>query len=281
MKIIRYTSKGKTGYGIYEVEEGTIRTNEALFGAESFSKMIEMLKTSGETEVELDVDAVRLETPVQPTKNVVCIGKNYYDHILEFDGTSEQVDAAKANPIFFTKAVSSIIGPEDGIDLHEETTSEVDYEGELGVVIGRPCRGVTPEEALEYVFGYTIINDVTARDLQRKHQQWFLGKGLDTFCPVGPYVVTKDEVEDPQDIEVMTKVNGEVRQQASTKLMMHSIASQISVISQGMTLNPGDVLATGTPQGVGMGFKPPRLLKKGDVVEISISGIGTLKNRVD
>lgn len=277
MKVIRYELNEKRAYGVLDLEENIIRTNEALIAASTFEEAMMSFKKLA---IEINVDEVVLIEPVQPTKNVICIGKNYHDHILEFDGTDELIEEVKENPIFFTKTVSSLCGPDAIIDGHPKVTAELDYEGELGVVIGKTCKDVSPDEAFDYVFGYTIVNDVTARDLQRKHKQWFLGKGLDTFCPVGPYVVTADEVGDPQRLAITTKVNGEVRQDANTDLMIHKIANQIAFVSQGMTLNPGDVIATGTPKGVGMGFNPKRFLQDGDVVEIEIENIGVLKNTV-
>ena len=182
-----------------------------------------------------------------------------------------------AVPIFFTKATTSVIGPEEEIDSHPAATKEVDYEGELGVIIGKRCTNVAAEDAMKYVYGYTIINDVTARDLQKKHVQWFKGKSLDTFCPMGPTVMVGDW---PVPFTIYTKVNGHLRQEGSTNDLIFSIPRLIEVLSDGMTLLPGDVIATGTPQGVGMGQNPPQFLKKGDVVEITIDPIGTLKNTV-
>ena len=228
----------------------------------------------------IDINDITPLAPVLPTKNILCIGKNYYDHIVEFDGSSEDIARIKENPIFFSKALSSIIGPDETISLHENATSEVDYEGELAVIIGKQCLNVSSEDALDYVYGYTCLNDVTARDLQRTHQQWMKGKSLDTHCPIGPWIVTKDEIKDPQNLTIQSIVNGELRQDANTSLMIHTIPSQIQVLSKGMTLNPGDIIATGTPKGVGMGFKPPKFLKVGDKVEVKIEGIGSLINSV-
>jgi 2-keto-4-pentenoate hydratase/2-oxohepta-3-ene-1,7-dioic acid hydratase in catechol pathway len=181
--------------------------------------------------------------------------------------------------VVFTKAPSTVVGPGADIDPHPGVTSELDYEAELGVIIGRGGRGISVEAAADHVWGYTIVNDVTARDLQKTHKQWFLGKSLDTFCPMGPYAVTADEVGDGP-LEVVCTVNGEVRQRASTADLIFDIPTIIATISAGITLQPGDVIATGTPAGVGIGFTPPRFLRGGDVVEITITGLGTLTNRV-
>ncbi len=218
---------------------------------------------------------VRLEVPFHPRHNVLCIGKNYQAHVKEFD---QDVNAKNPdNPIFFTKATTSVIGPNEEIDSHPSVTKEVDYEGELGVIIGKTCTNVAEEDAMKYVYGYTIINDVTARDLQKKHLQWFRGKSLDTFCPMGPTVMIGDW---PVPFTIYTKVNDHLRQEGSTTDLIFSIPKLISILSDGMTLQPGDVIATGTPQGVGMGLNPPQFLQKGDVVEITIDPIGTLRNTV-
>jgi 2-keto-4-pentenoate hydratase/2-oxohepta-3-ene-1,7-dioic acid hydratase in catechol pathway len=232
----------------------------------------------------IPVGDVALTAPIPtPRRNIFCVGRNYREHAEEFGrsgydstgGTSHQPSA----PVVFTKAPSSVIGPGADIDPHPGVTSEVDYEAELGVIIGRGGRGITREQALDHVFGYTIINDVTARDLQKTHKQWFLGKALDTFCPMGPWVATADEVGDGP-LDVLCTVNGEIRQQASTADLIFDIPTIIATISAGITLQPGDVIATGTPAGVGIGFTPPKFLASGDVVEITITGLGTLTNRV-
>ncbi len=223
----------------------------------------------------ISLKEVQLEVPFHPRRNVLCIGKNYQAHVKEFD---QDVNAKNpASPIFFTKATTSVIGPNEEINSHPSVTQEVDYEGELGVIIGKTCVNVAEEDAMKYVYGYTIINDVTARDLQKKHLQWFRGKSLDTFCPMGPTVMIGDW---PVPFTIYTKVNGSLRQEGSTTDLIFSIPKLISILSDGMTLQPGDVIATGTPQGVGMGLNPPQFLKKGDVVEITIDPIGTLRNTV-
>ena len=223
------------------------------------------------------IDTVHILAPIPKVeRNIFCIGKNYTDHILEFDKT------AKPNipdfPIIFTKATTAVIGPEDPIDPHKNVTNALDYEGELAVIIGKTGADIPATEAMDYVYGFTILNDVTARDLQKRHNQWFHGKSLDTFCPMGPYVFLRDAA--PDTFDVMTKVNDEVRQDASTGEFIFSIPELIATISAGTTLQPGDILATGTPSGTGGGFNPPRYLKSGDTVTISISAIGTLQNTV-
>ncbi|MGY1822204.1 fumarylacetoacetate hydrolase family protein [Geodermatophilus sp. SYSU D00079] len=226
---------------------------------------------------------VRLLAPIpRPARNVICVGQNYHQHSLEFDASgynSTPSNGVPDRPVVFTKAPSSVIGPGDVIPLHDELTTELDYEAELGVIIGTGGRGIPVEEALSHVWGYTIINDVTARDVQRDHRQWFLGKSLDGSCPMGPFAVTADEV-DVTDLLVETRVNGELRQSAKTADLIFDVPTLIATISAGMTLQPGDVIATGTPAGVGIGFDPPRFLRAGDTVEVSITGLGTLTNTV-
>ena len=209
-------------------------------------------------------------------RNIFCIGKNYADHIAEFDKTA--VPELPKYPMIFTKATTSVIGPDDLIDPHKNVTSALDYEGELAVIIGKEGSDIPVGEAMDYVYGFTILNDVTARDLQANHGQWFHGKSLDTFCPMGPFLLLRDAA--PDTFTVVTKVNGEVRQDATTGEFIFTIPQLIQTLSQGTTLLPGDIIATGTPSGVGVGFNPPKFIHSGDVVEISISDIGTLTNKV-
>jgi len=223
------------------------------------------------------LDTVRIMAPIPNLeRNVFCIGKNYTEHIAEFDKTA--MPKPPKYPLIFTKATTSVIGPDDAINLHTNVTNAVDYEGELAVIIGKAGSDIPVSEAMDYVYGFTILNDVTSRDLQANHIQWFHGKSLDTFCPMGPYVLLRDAA--PDTFDVVTKVNDEVRQDASTGEFIFTIPQLIKTISEGTTLLPGDVIATGTPSGVGVGFNPPRYLKTGDTVSIEISGIGTLTNPV-
>ncbi len=226
-----------------------------------------------------------LTAPIlRPPHNIMCIGKNYRAHAEEFaksgfDAGSSAKDAIPDCPIVFSKPSSSISGPWSDIPLLAGLDAAVDYEAELGVVIGKAGRAIPREAAMGHVFGYTVINDVTARDLQQRHKQWFLGKGIDGFCPMGPWIVTADEM-DYRDMRVMCRVNGETRQDASTRDLIFDVPTLIETISKSMTLHPGDVIATGTPEGVGIGFDPPRFLRDGDVVECEVTGIGVIRNVV-
>jgi 2-keto-4-pentenoate hydratase/2-oxohepta-3-ene-1,7-dioic acid hydratase in catechol pathway len=229
--------------------------------------------------------SVTLLAPIPvPPRNVLCVGKNYYEHAREFEGSGFDSSSGGQGipdvPIFFTKAPGSVIGPQDEIDSSLDRDNTVDYEGELTVVIGKAGRAISPGHAFDHIFGYTIINDVTARATQQRHKQWFLGKSFDTFCPMGPAIITADEVPDVTKLHLETRVNDEVRQSVSVKDLIFDIPTMIETASRGMTLWPGDLLATGTPVGVGIGFDPPRYLKAGDAISITIEPIGTLTNRV-
>ena len=224
--------------------------------------------------VAVPASKARLVAPIpRPRKNIFCMGRNYAEH------AKESGSAVPGVPVFFTKPPTCVVGPEADV-VHHAVTHALDYEVELAVVIGKRGRDIPEERALDYVFGYTIMNDITARDLQRRHEQWFKGKSLDTFAPLGPAVVHRSAILDPQNLHLTMRVNGEVRQNASTRSMVFSVAQLIAVLSGGMTLEPGDILATGTPEGVAMGRTPPPWLRPGDVVEAEIDGIGILMNRI-
>lgn len=226
---------------------------------------------------------VRLLAPLVPRKNVIAVGRNYRDHAREFSDSgfdASEKQMIPDQPVIFTKATTSVIGPDDPIVLANDPTGTTDYEGEMAVVIGRPTRHVAPGDALDHVFGWTIVNDVTARDLQKRHVQWFVGKSPDTFCPIGPAITTIDELPDIGGSWLRTRVNGELRQEAPISDLIFDVPTLIATLSEVMTLEPGDLIATGTALGVGIGFDPPRYLAPGDVVEVSIDGIGTLRNPV-
>lgn len=232
------------------------------------------------------LDPAALDAPLRPPRGIMCIGKNYRDHALEFarsgvDATQLGMpsDEAREPAVLFLKPASSIIGPGEEIDPHDGLTSSLDYEAELGVIIGPGGSDIRAQDAWEHVWGYTIVNDVTARDLQHHHRQWFVGKSLDTFAPLGPWAVEHGDV-DGANLELRCRVNGELRQEANTSELIYSIPELIEIISAGIELVPGDVLSTGTPAGVGIGFDPPKFLGPGDEVEIEITGLGVLTNRV-
>lgn len=228
---------------------------------------------------------VALEAPIpRPFRNIFCVGKNYREHAREFADSGFDSSAADGAvpqaPIIFSKVPETVIGPGQPIRFDPNVSAAIDYEVELAVIIGRGGRGIRRDGAMAHVWGYTIINDVTARDVQRRLKQWLVGKSFDSFCPMGPVAVSADEI-DLDDTYVRTWVNEELRQEANTRDLIFDVPNIIETISAGLTLLPGDVIATGTPAGVGIGFDPPRYLKDGDRVRLEITGIGTLENRVE
>ena len=233
----------------------------------------------------LPLDQVRLTAPLpRPRRKIFCVGKNYHAHAKEFagsgfDSSSKPGGDIPAVPIYFSKVPESVIGPGEPILIAPGVSTAIDYEAELAVVIGRGGKGIKAADAMAHVWGYTIVNDVTARDWQSRHMQWHLGKSFDTFCPMGPWLVSADECDGTRT-RVRCCVNGEERQDASTTDLIFGIPALIETLSAGITLYPGDVIATGTPVGVGIGFKPPKYLKAGDTVRIEIDGIGVLENPV-
>ncbi|QJX81334.1 fumarylacetoacetate hydrolase family protein [Priestia megaterium] len=229
----------------------------------------------------ISLEEIELLAPIQtPNRNIFCLGINYREHAYEFVGTKDESKAVPKHPIVFSKLPTSVTGPNKAILSHSKVTTELDYEGELAIIIGKEGTSIQKEDAFDYIFGYTIINDITARDLQRNHKQWLLGKGLDSHGPMGPFLVTSDEIPNPQNLNIETRVNGETRQKSNTELLLFDIPTIIATLSNGITLKPGDIIATGTPSGVGMGFEPPRFLNPGDVVEVEIQHIGVLTNQV-
>lgn len=224
---------------------------------------------------------VVLDAPLpRPVRNLWCAGRNYHAHAKELSTSVFKDSAAKVDewPIVFSKVPESVVGPHAEVHMPTGVSEQIDYEVELAVVIGVGGRNIARAHALKHVFGYTIVNDVTARDVQLRHQQWDLGKSFDTFCPMGPWIVTADAL-DPATSRVRTWVNGELRQDALTADMIFDVPTLIETCSRGITLVPGDVIATGTPAGVGMGMKPQRWLKAGDVVRMEVDGIGVIENR--
>lgn len=215
----------------------------------------------------------------KPLKNVFCVGRNYADHIAEGEKAQNKKIGITDHPVYFTKPPTSVIGPDGVIPIFPQLSVNIDYEVELAVVIGKPGRNIPPEKALEHIFGYTILNDITARDVQRRHGgQYFKGKALDGSSPIGPWIVTADAIKDPHDLAIRLSVNGEMRQDGNTKDMIFDIPTLIASLSEGLTLEPGDIIATGTPSGVGYAMEPPNFLKHGDTVICEIENIGELRN---
>lgn len=235
-----------------------------------------LARTLGETQAQrLLLSALRLGPPVPRPTKIIALGFNYHEHAEEFSTKAPEA------PLIFAKYPNSICGPFDPIVLPPgDEEPQVDYEAELAVVIGRRCKGVTAQRAMEVIAGYMALNDVSERRWQFGDKQWTRGKSPDTFCPIGPWLITPDEVPDPHALGIRSRVNGELRQNSSTSLLVHRIPKLIEYCSASMTLEPGDIIATGTPRGVGMHFKPPAFLKPGDVVEIEIDGVGAIRNQV-
>lgn len=237
----------------------------------------------GRVETSAAFSEVRFLAPFSAMRrNILAVGKNYHEHAAEFDrsgfNATRSESSIPAFPQFFSKATTTLSGPTDDIEFCPSFTDSVDYEGEIGVVISRECREVTVAQAMDHVYGHVVLNDVTARDLQRNHAQWFLGKSLDTFCPMGPWISTESHVA--SELELQTWVNGELRQSARFSELIFDVPTLVATLSRAMPLLPGDVIATGTPVGVGVGFSPPRFLRDGDEVRVQASGLGSLCNRV-
>jgi 2-keto-4-pentenoate hydratase/2-oxohepta-3-ene-1,7-dioic acid hydratase in catechol pathway len=290
MRLVTYRTARRIEVGVLS-QDGSAITPFDLAPEQAVRGLLGLLEAGSTLRPLRDVDhplslaAVELLAPIpRPRRNIFCVGKNYYAHVQElatrgFDTTGGG-GAPPTAPIVFSKLPDCVIGPGAPILHDPKTTSELDYEAELAVIIGRQGRCISRQDAMHHVWGYTIVNDVTARDVQRRHQQWLLGKSQDSFCPMGPFAVTRDML-DLADTPLRCWVNGELRQDGNTALMMFDVPELVATISAGVTLYPGDIIATGTPAGVGAGFTPPRFLAAGDVVRIEIPPIGILENRVD
>ncbi len=268
------------------VECFNLKPELAHYGGLSIIELLSNYAKLPEFSEKIPFSDIKLEAPIpRPRRNIFCAGKNYLDHVREvaksgLGSSPTSGSEAPTAPIIFTKVPESVIATGESILRHVGLTDQLDYEAELAVIIGHGGRNISREDAMDHVWGYTIINDVSARDLQKRHQQWHLAKSLDTFCPMGPWMVSKDELN-ATDAIIKCWVNSELRQDASTSQFIFDIPELIATISAGITLYPGDIIATGTPSGVGIGFKPPKFLQSGDVVRIEVAGIGYLENRVD
>lgn len=299
MKLIHYQVEFKTYLGVLSQDEEWVFPL-SMMGIE-YTEMEELICQITDSQLQLiehsatkdpdsvigaaRVEDIRILPPIEyPRQDIICIGKNYLDHAKEmanFEGEEFEIEKFKKDPpIFFSKRVERVTGDGDGILAHSDMTKELDYESELAIIIRKDARNIAPEEVKDYIFGYTIINDVSARDLQARHHQWFFAKSLDGFAPMGPVVLTVDSIDYPPHLQVKSYVNGECRQDDNTKNFIHSIDELVSLLSQGMTLSAGTIIATGTPSGVGMGFYPQKFLVPGDEVVCEIEGIGKIKNVV-
>ncbi len=296
MKFVTYEFENKESVGILRGDKVIpIENIASCMGWEKPKNMVELIENYSEEMLEkienafedkenfksLSLNDVKIKAPIPyPRRNVMCLGKNYVEHAREIKITRIAGTGIPEEPIYFTKVAMPAIGQEDEIKFSYEVTKQVDYEVELAIIIGKDGININKAEAEKYIFGYTIINDVSARDLQGKHKQWFKGKSLDTFCPMGPYIVHKKEIPFPIELNIKCSINGELRQNSNTKNMIFDIPYIISDLSKGMALKAGDIICTGTPSGVGMGFEPIKVLKDGDLVECFIEKIGILTNKV-
>jgi 2-keto-4-pentenoate hydratase/2-oxohepta-3-ene-1,7-dioic acid hydratase in catechol pathway len=286
MKLARFRWHGRDRIGVLTGDEAAVLEIEgaAAPGPDMLS-LIQHVAEGGRLPTpegrEIPLTEVDLQAPiVRPRRNLWCVGRNYHAHAKELSDSVFKASGPSAEqwPIVFTKVPECVVGPFDDVQLAGDVTSCVDYEAELALIIGRGGKNIRGADAMSHVFGYTIVNDVTARDVQMRHQQWDMGKSFDTFCPMGPWIVTADAFDGTQ-AQLRCWVNNELRQEAHTKDLIFDVPTLIETISRGITLIPGDVIATGTPAGVGMGFAPPRYLRPGDVVRIAIEGLGEIRNR--
>ena len=291
MKLVTYEFAGAIRLRRIDPQAGMVHLlgeSETAFGNDMVA-LIKRLATfvaslkSKATGVALE--KLKLLAPIpRPAKNIFCVGKNYCEHAQEFtqsdfDATSKRGDNVPDNPIIFTKAPTTVTAPGDDVPCHGALSAQLDDEAKLAVIIGKGGRGIAKAQAYDPVFGYTISNDVTARDLQLKHRQWFIGKLLDGTCPMGLWITSADEI-DPKNLSIRCWINGELRQEANLRDLIFDIPTLIETISAGIRLEPGDIVPTGTPAGVGIGFDPPRFLAPGEVMKIEIDGLRTLENRI-
>ncbi|RWF47005.1 MULTISPECIES: fumarylacetoacetate hydrolase family protein [unclassified Mesorhizobium] len=286
MRVATFSISGERRVGLVDLDAQTIAPF-AFSVDQARSGILALVERNGagipRTLSPIPLAQVEIEAPIpQPRRNIFCVGKNYHEHAHEFArsgfDSSAGAGAIPKHPIIFSKVPESVVANHASVLIDPSVSTAIDYEAELAVIIGKGGRGISRENALDHVWGYTIVNDVTARDLQGKYSQWLIGKSQDTFCPMGPWAVTRDEL-DLATAGIRCFVNEDLRQDSRISLLIFDIPTIIATLSQGITLKSGDIIATGTPVGVGIGFDPPKYLKAGDVVRIEIDGIGTLENR--
>ncbi|MBM3565776.1 MAG: fumarylacetoacetate hydrolase family protein [Alphaproteobacteria bacterium] len=295
MRLVTFAVGKKTSIGVLDAEGGYIVDLVKAAGAPA--DMVDFIGLGGKgvglaraalkkapKAARVPVKKARLLAPIpHPRRNIFCVGLNYQDHVREFQKSGFDASGktnAPEYPIFFTKMPTAVIGPGATIPAHLDPTHSVDYENEFTVVIGKGGRDIKKKDAFKHIYGYTIVNDVTSRIQQKQYGQWFLGKSLDGFCPMGPWLVTADEIDDVRKLGLETRVNGELRQKNVVGDLIFDVPTLIETLSAGRTVEPGDLIATGTPTGVGIGFKPPKFLKKGDVVTLTIDKLGKLENKI-
>ena len=287
MKLVTYRFENTQRVGVLTQDETAILPLDysdmnTLIETASPADLRSAAEAAERAGVRVPLAEVELLAPIpRPRQDILCLGMNYKDHADEAaQYNAEAFTKEKPVAVYFSKRVSQAVAPEGDIERHADLVERLDYEVELGVILGKAARNVKAEEAGDYIFGYTVLNDVSARDVQTSHKQWYFGKSLDGFTPMGPCIVTADEIAFPPALDISSTVNGEPRQHSNTRLFLTGIPALLEELTAGMTLLPGTIIATGTPAGVGMGFDPPKFLQSGDVVECTIQGIGTIRNTV-
>lgn len=291
MKFIRFKHNNKVKLGIYSKDEDKVIAIDSIIGIDyadmnnliadiskdEISKLKEAYESNANT---IEASEVELLSPIErPIHDIICVGLNYADHIGEVRGAGDKIN--NENIVYFSKRANRILGSGEAVKGHFELDSNMDYEVELAVIIGKEGTNIAKDQVKDHIFGYSVFNDLSSRALQTKHLQWYRGKSLDNYASMGPSILYGDAVDFPLELEVSSKVNGQVRQKSNTKLFINDIESIVSEISNGITLEPGDIIATGTPSGVGAGFTPEKFLKAGDTVECEIEKIGKLINTIE
>ena len=286
MKLVTYQYEGNERVGALTADGAAILPlpypdMNTLIESASFADLLSAASAAESSGASVPAAEAVLLAPIpRPRQDIICLGMNYRDHLTEAANYDSAFAKERPVTVYFSKRVSQAVAPEGFIERHAGLTERLDYENELAVILGRAARDVKAADAADYIFGYTIVNDVSAREVQTSHKQFYFGKSLDGFTPMGPCITTADEIAFPPALTLTTLVNGELRQNSNTSLLLNSIAEIIEELSSGMTLLPGTIIATGTPAGVGMGFETPKFLASGDVVACTIEGIGTLRNTV-
>ncbi len=290
MKLVSFEKDGIVAVGAIGSRADVIVPISALgFSAQDMTALIREVNGTFPADLTATIDKenglpladCHIIAPIKyPAQDIICLGVNYYEHRVETEKSDLSYDTSQTATIFFSKRVCAAVDPDGMIDGHFDIVDGLDYEAELAVIIGKDAKKVARDDAQQYIFGYTILNDISARNLQSRHQQWYFGKSLDDFTPIGPWIVTRDAVEWPPRRAIRSYVNGELRQNSNTERMIAGIADVISQLSQGMTLKAGTIIAMGTPSGVGMGFDPPRYMRSGDIIRCEIDGIGALENTI-
>lgn len=286
MKLVTYQYEGNERVGALTADGAAILPlpypdMNTLIESASFADLLSAASAAESSGASVPAAEAVLCAPIpRPRQDIICLGMNYRDHLTEAANYDSAFAKERPVTVYFSKRVSQAVAPEGFIERHAGLTERLDYENELAVIIGKTARDVKAADAADYIFGYTIVNDVSAREVQTAHKQFYFGKSLDGFTPMGPCITTADEIAFPPALTLTTLVNGELRQNSNTSLLLNSIAEIIEELSSGMTLLPGTIIATGTPAGVGMGFETPKFLASGDVVACTIEGIGTLRNTV-